>query len=115
MQNFIAQACGLACELMEIGVNINDEYIILVLTGGLPHSYDHFVITLDSTHTSELTLDYVVTRLLNEEAHQLVNTPTKWNTPCDPGVAALATSSSKKPGSHTSYCPACNLANITCF
>ena len=60
MQNFIAQACCLTHELTEIGININDEDIILVLTGGLPCSYDHFVITLNSTHASELTLNYVI-------------------------------------------------------
>ena len=77
--------------------------------------YDHFVITLDSTPISELTLDYVITHLLNEEARELANTPTKSNTPRNAGVAALATSSSEKPGSHTGYRPARSLANITCF
>jgi hypothetical protein len=73
MQNFIAEARRLAQLLQEIGVTVDDEDIILVLTGGLPLSYDNFVITLDSMPPSELTLDYVITRLLNEEARQLGN------------------------------------------
>ncbi|KAJ7915701.1 hypothetical protein B0H13DRAFT_2324094 [Mycena leptocephala] len=40
-------------------------------TGGLPPTYDNFVVSLDSTPPDDLTLDYVITRLLNEEARQL--------------------------------------------
>lgn len=74
MQNFITEARRLALELQEIGVKIDDEDIILVLTRGLPPSYDNFVITLDSTPPTQLTLDYVVSRLLNEESRQTVDT-----------------------------------------
>ena len=70
MQNFIAEARRLALQLQEIGVTVEDEDTILVLTGGLPPSYDNFVVALDSA-PSDLTLDYVITRLLNEESRQL--------------------------------------------
>jgi len=76
MQNFIAEARRIALLLQEIGVAVDDEDIILVLTGGLPPSYDNFVITLDSMPTAQLTLDYVITRLLNEEARQATTTAT---------------------------------------
>lgn len=70
MQSFIAEVRRLALQLQEIGVTVEDEDIILVLTGGLPPAYDALVITLDSTPASDLTLDYVISRLLNEEARQ---------------------------------------------
>jgi hypothetical protein len=70
MQNFISEARHLAKQLADIGVTVYDEDLILVLTGGLPSSYDNFVISLDATPLPQLTLDYVVTRLLNEETRQ---------------------------------------------
>jgi hypothetical protein len=70
MQNFIAEARRLALQLQEIGVTVDDEDIILVLTGGLPPIFDSFVITLDSLSPDNLTLNNVITRLLNEEARQ---------------------------------------------
>ncbi len=39
---------------------------------GLPSSYERFIITLDSTPPANLTLDYVINRLLNEESGQAV-------------------------------------------
>jgi hypothetical protein len=77
VQAFISNARRLANHLIEIGVTVDDEDIILVLTGGLPSSYENFVVSLDSTPPSELTLEYVVTRLLNEEACQLGNSLSK--------------------------------------
>ena len=61
MQNFIAEVLCLALQLQAIGITVNNEDIILVLTGGLPSSYDNFFITLDSTSPADLTLDYVIT------------------------------------------------------
>jgi hypothetical protein len=75
MQNFIAETRRLANQLADIGVTVYDEDIILVLTGGLPASYEHFVVSLDSTPVPQLTLDYVITRLLNEETRQNGTTP----------------------------------------
>jgi hypothetical protein len=48
MQNLIGEARRLALQLQENGVTVEDEDLILVLTGGLGSSYDNFVITLDS-------------------------------------------------------------------
>ena len=92
MQGFIGEARRLALQLQEIGVTVEDEDVILVLTGGLPPSYDNFVITLDSTPPSQLTLDYVITHLINEESRQVVDSEGL-------GASALAatTSTSYKP------------------
>jgi hypothetical protein len=73
MQTFISETRRLAKQLVDIGVTVYDEDIILVLTGGLPPSYENFVVSLDSTPLPQLTLDYVITRLLNEETRQVGN------------------------------------------
>jgi hypothetical protein len=99
MQTFISEAHCLALQPQEIGVAIDEEDITLVLTGGLPPSYDNFIITLDSTPPADLTLDYVITRLLNEEARQ---SSTKIVTPSND--VAFATFSKPR-----------DLSEITCF
>ena len=45
--------------------------LILALTEGLPESYSTFIVTLDSIPADDLTLDIVITRLLNEEVCQI--------------------------------------------
>src|ERR1700677_2004422 len=47
-----------------------DEDRILALTMGLDTTYDSFVISLDSTPMTDLTLHYVVHRMLNEEVRR---------------------------------------------
>ncbi len=48
-------------------MEVSDEDRILALTNGLDDTYESFVISLDSTAPQNLTLDYVVDRLLNDE------------------------------------------------
>ena len=71
MSAWIADVRRAAFNLRAIDANsVSDNDIITVLTGGLPDSYAPFVVTLDSTPADDLTLEYVTTRLLNEEARQ---------------------------------------------
>ena len=58
---------GVAFDLEDIGGTVTDEDIIVVLTMGLGKEYVHFVASIDAMATQELTVDYVVTRMLNEE------------------------------------------------
>jgi hypothetical protein len=58
---------GMAFDLEDIRGMVTDKDIIIVLTMGLNKEYDHFVASIDVTPTQELTVDYVVTRMLNEE------------------------------------------------
>ena len=58
---------AMAFRLKDIGVDLTDEDQILALTISLDVSYKSFVISLNSTQSSLLTLDYVVHHLLNEE------------------------------------------------
>ncbi|KAI9056734.1 hypothetical protein FKP32DRAFT_1585270 [Trametes sanguinea] len=70
MSAWIADVRRAAFQLTEIGASLTDEDVILVLTSGLPPSYENCVVTLDATPAESLTLDYVVARLLNEESRQ---------------------------------------------
>src|SRR5882724_4870123 len=72
-----------AFQLEATGIPTIDEDIILALTEGLPESFSAFIIALDSLPPRELTLDNVVTRLLNEEVRQTL-TSTGTNTSADP-------------------------------
>src|SRR5882672_6138026 len=54
-----------AFQLKAACVSTIDEDIILALTEGLPKSFSTFIVALDSLPPSELTLDNIVTRLLN--------------------------------------------------
>ena len=58
-------------QLEAAGVATIDEDIILALTEGLPESFSTFIVALDALPLSELTLDNVITRLLNEEVRQM--------------------------------------------
>jgi hypothetical protein len=71
MQAWVGEVRSLAYRLKDIGVRVDDEEIIVVLTIGLPPAYKTLVISLDSVDTDKLTLEFVITRLLNEEAQQL--------------------------------------------
>jgi hypothetical protein len=102
MQAWIAHVRCVAFQLEEINVSISDEDLILVLTVGLSPSYENFIVTLDSTPPDELTLDYVIARLMNEEARQVHGRDTESNV-----EDALL--------SRTQHRPRVPLENITCF
>ncbi|RDX39378.1 hypothetical protein OH76DRAFT_1394630, partial [Lentinus brumalis] len=70
MTSWIADVRRLAFKLKDIGATVTDEDMIIVLTKGLPASYEQLVVTLDATPSDELTVDNVVRRLVNEESRQ---------------------------------------------
>ena len=93
-----------AFRLTQIGVEVSDKDFILVLTQGLPATYETFVVSLDATDPSLLTSEHVISRLLNEEVRQLVlnnHDPELQITQKD---AAFHTSTKRTPIEH-----------ITCF
>jgi hypothetical protein len=63
MASWIADVKGVAFQLSQIGVTVPKEDTILALTNGLPPSYEHLVLTLDSTPLEVFNLDYVIRRL----------------------------------------------------
>ena len=70
MESWIGEVRGLANRLKAIDVDVSDEDIIVVLTASLPTSYTSVVISFDALDNSKLTLEFVITRLLNEEGRQ---------------------------------------------
>ncbi|RDX39404.1 hypothetical protein OH76DRAFT_1297497, partial [Lentinus brumalis] len=70
MTSWISSVRRAAWRLKAIDAKLDDEDVILVLTNGLSPSYSQLIVNLDSTPPSELTIDYVTARLLNEEARQ---------------------------------------------
>ncbi|KAI0707883.1 hypothetical protein C8Q76DRAFT_594498, partial [Earliella scabrosa] len=115
MSAWIADVKRSAARLRDVGADISDEDIILVLTNGLPPSYSSVIVALDSTDPSVLDLDFVINRLLNEETRQITEqaqapvpapTPTA-SGPVPNSVAAAAVISTAKP--------ATPLSRITCY
>ena len=68
MSAWISRIRGIANHLNEIGAKVDNEDVILAMTMGLPPQYNNLIITLDST--TQLQIDVVITRLLNEEIRQ---------------------------------------------
>lgn len=56
MYQWIANVRGITFRLRSIGVTIDDEDLILVITMGLPPAYTTFVVALDSTPSNQLTI-----------------------------------------------------------
>ncbi|KAI5989250.1 hypothetical protein EDD15DRAFT_2107955, partial [Pisolithus albus] len=106
MQAWIAEVRRTAFQLQEVDVSVSDEDIILVLTLGLPTSYESFVVSLDTTPPDQLTLDYVITRLMNEEAWQSHSSSV-----VDSESGALLTSAQNRARLGRRVA----LKNITCF
>jgi hypothetical protein len=79
MSAWVGRVKKLSFKLEDIGVNISDEDRILALTNGLDNSYEPFIISLDSTSADQISLEYVVDRLLNEEVRRGNTTKEKEN------------------------------------
>lgn len=109
VSSWIAHVKDLAYRLEDDKFKVPEEIIIYVLTAGLPHEeFKHFVSSLDNVSQSDLTLDLVITRLLNEDAGQRAQTVERPNTI---SYSARATKSivcffCNKRGHYASDCPA---------
>ena len=70
MSAWVGRVKLMSHRLEDIGVDISDEETILTLTMGLNKSYDSFIISLDTTPPEQLTLEHVISRMLNEEVRR---------------------------------------------
>lgn len=70
MTAWIADVRRAVFRLKAIGATVTEEDHILVVTSSLPPSFEQFVVTLDATPESKLTLELVHCRLLNEDSRQ---------------------------------------------
>ena len=110
IQSWVADICRVAFQLSEIGISVPDEDIILVLTAGLPPSYEPLIVSLDAVFPDLLTLNFVISRLLNEESCQGVPAPdptsstmiaTRFKTP----ISQITCFKCQKKGHYQSHCP----------
>jgi hypothetical protein len=95
MASWIAHVRELAHRITQIGFPLQDEEIIIVLTQGLGDLYDPLIVALDSTPPEELSVDYVVAHLINEETRR-----TTTNMVYGGGQNALAARMAQKKGKH---------------
>jgi len=73
MRTWIASVRDVASCIIELGSDVAVEDIILALTRGLPPTYESLIVALDSMDHANLTVDYVIQRLLDEEERQVSN------------------------------------------
>jgi hypothetical protein len=67
MQSHINLVRDIADQLDAIGAGVSDEDMAMTLLCSLPDSYDYLIVALEARNSSDLTFDFVSTRLLSEE------------------------------------------------
>jgi len=96
----------------EAQIAVTDQDQILALTMGLPTSYDAIIINIDSTLADQLTLNHIITCLLNEETRQTAQAPSSsGDTESKPGDQAMATTRSKFAERQTTHM----ISDVTCY
>jgi hypothetical protein len=103
MEGWIGEVRSRANRLKAIDVDVSNEDIIVVLTAGLPSSYTTVIISLDAVKPQELTLDFIITRLLNEEGHQVISSNVSEVKKEEPNNTAMMS----KRSSHNVQCYYC--------
>jgi len=112
MQAWIGVIQSLVFWMEEAQITVTDQDQILALTMGLPTLYDAIIINFDSTPADQLTLDHIITRLLNEETQQAAQTPSSsGDTESEPGDLAMAMTRSKFAEQRTAHV----ISDITCY
>ncbi|PBK96259.1 hypothetical protein ARMGADRAFT_868429, partial [Armillaria gallica] len=73
IQSWVGEIRGQAFTMQMSEIEVSDQDVILALTLGLPSSYDTVIIHFDATPPDQLTIDHIITRLLNDETRQSMN------------------------------------------
>ncbi|KAI9059947.1 hypothetical protein FKP32DRAFT_1679476 [Trametes sanguinea] len=109
LTSWIADVRRAARTLEEIDAPIVEEHTILVLTNGLPDTYSQVIVSFDSTPETDLSLEHVIQRLINEESRIASSIPppraSSTRPPRAPDDVALAATMK----------PRTPLERITCF
>ena len=110
MQSWIGQVQSLAFRMAHAGIAITDQDRILTLTMGLPGTYDAVIINFDSTPADQLTLNNVITRLLNEELRQTSQIPPAEKQHVDEALAVTRSGTRRARSTGTPVA-----TDVTCF
>ena len=70
MEARIASVHDIAHRLGAADFEVTDINLIIALTEGLSNCYDPFIVSLDTSPTDQLSVDSVISHLLNEESRQ---------------------------------------------
>ncbi|KAJ7364480.1 hypothetical protein DFH08DRAFT_682252 [Mycena albidolilacea] len=76
MEDWIGHIQSMVLRMEYTGIVVTDQDKILAFTMGLPTTYEAVIINFDATSPDDLTVQHVISRLLNEETRQLSNTTT---------------------------------------
>jgi hypothetical protein len=94
MEDWIGRVQSMVLRMEYTGIVVTDQDKILAFTMGLPATYEAVVINFDATSPNALTVEHVISRLLNEETRQQSNTavdiPSPANPDHDPNNVAFA-------------------------
>lgn len=70
MEDWIGRVQAMVLRMEYTGIVVTPQDKILAFTMGLPATYDAVVINFDATDPDDLTVEHVISRLLNEETRQ---------------------------------------------
>ncbi|KAF7370043.1 CCHC-type domain-containing protein [Mycena sanguinolenta] len=93
MEAWIGRVQTLVLRMEHAGIDVTAQDQILAMTMGLPPSYAAVIINFDATPPEQLTVNHVITRLLNEETRQSSDpaSHSSPDNPVDEAMAAVAT------------------------
>lgn len=83
MESWIGRIQSMVLRMEYTGVVVTDQDRILALTMGLPATYEAVIVNFDATPPADLTVEHVISRLLNEETRQESNADSTTIPPAD--------------------------------
>jgi hypothetical protein len=109
MEAWIGRIQSMVLQMEYTGVVVTDQDRILALTMGLPTTYEAVIVNFDATSPTDLTVEHVISRLLNEETRQQSNEDTAIipaaDTDHDPNNVAFA---ARRLGASSQTCYFCD-------
>ena len=97
--SFISRVRHLAADCKAIEVTIEDKDMAMTVLCGIPQKYEHLIVAIDAaTSDSSLSMDFVKSRLLQEEQRMMARDKVKPDH--DAALLTLPSTNSKAPCTH---------------
>jgi hypothetical protein len=105
MEDWIGRVQSMVLRMEYTGIVVTEQDKILAFTMGLPATYEAVVINFDATPPNALTVEHVISRLLNEETRQQSNTTADipFPSPVDNDPNNVAFAAHRAASTHTCY------------